>query len=563
MKDIPFQKIFKTVFLLLLIACLPFSEFPANGGTLRHVPFKRGVNLTGWFQAANVRQIQFTKFTRRDFVNIKNLGCDVIRLPLNLHFMTGGKPNYIIDPLFFYFLDQAADWAEELKIHLILDNHTFDPSVDTDPNIGDILIPVWTQMAQHYKDRSTYIYYEILNEPHGISDNKWNAIQRKVIDAIRAVDIKHTIIVGPADYNSYNNLDKMPAYEDDNLIYTFHFYDPFLFTHQGAGWTTPPMGSLSGVPFPYDAHKMPACPGELKNTWIQGRIDNYRNDGTEKRVKELLDIAAGFKNSRSIPLFCGEFGVYIPNSNNDNRVYWYKVVRSYLEEKGISWTIWDYTGGFGIFTAGSDEMFDYDVNIPLIRALGLHTVAQKKFVLKPDKTGFCLYSDYIEQNIRDESWMTDGILDYYAETNPLKGAFCIYWKGPGRYNRIGFYFKPVKDLSLLVKKGAMLDFWLRSKSANLEFDIRFVDTKTDDPDDHPWRNRFTCDESIVSADGTWRHVQIPLQDFSEQGSWDNDRWFNPQDAFDWSHVEKLEIVAEHHDLKGMEIWFDEIEITVP
>ena len=117
-------------------------------------PFSRGVNLTSWFQTSNVRQIQFTKYTRQDFEQIKSLGCDAIRLPINLHFMTRGVPSYTIDPLFYPLLDQVVDWAEALEIHLILDNHTFDPAANTDPAVGIILEKVWTQMAEHYKNGS-------------------------------------------------------------------------------------------------------------------------------------------------------------------------------------------------------------------------------------------------------------------------------------------------------------------------------------------------------------------------------------------------------------------------
>ena len=37
------------------------------------VPFHKGVNLTGWFQTNNARHIQFSKFTKKDFQNIKSL----------------------------------------------------------------------------------------------------------------------------------------------------------------------------------------------------------------------------------------------------------------------------------------------------------------------------------------------------------------------------------------------------------------------------------------------------------------------------------------------------------
>jgi len=526
------------------------------------VPFKRGVNLTGWFQyISGVRQIQFTKFTKQDFINIKSLGCDVIRLPIELHAMTNGAPDYTIDPLFYYFLDQIIDWAEELELHLILDNHSSytDPAGNTHSSIGDILVPVWTQMAQHYRDCSSYVYYEVLNEPHGISDMTWNQIQQTVIDAIRAVDQKHTIVVGPAGWNGYNNLRFMPEYEDDNLIYTFHFYDPFMFTHQGATWVDPSLAPLAGVPFPYDAARMPGCPEELRGTWIQSSLANYRNDGTVQRVKQLIDIAAAFQAERRIPLLCGEFGVYMPNSDNEDRIYWYSVVRDYLEQKGIAWTIWDYKGGFGLFEQGTNELFDHDLNVPLVEALGLNAPPQQDFIPTPDVNGFDLYLDYIEPNIIESGWMDAGLLDYYSQDNPASGEFCIHWTGVDRYNSISFRFSPIKDLSILAANGSMVDFWVRCTSPSARFDIRFIDTKTEEPGDHPWRKRYTISQNTAAWNGEWNHLQIPLSTFSEGGSWDNG-WFGPIGAFDWSAIDRFEIVSEYGDLEGIHLYFDDIRI---
>ncbi|MBL0741978.1 hypothetical protein [Chryseolinea lacunae] len=66
-------------------------------GALAQVPFSKGVNLTSWFQALGPRQIQFTRFTRKDFERIKSLGCDAIRLPINLHTMTSGAPDEVFN----------------------------------------------------------------------------------------------------------------------------------------------------------------------------------------------------------------------------------------------------------------------------------------------------------------------------------------------------------------------------------------------------------------------------------------------------------------------------------
>jgi endoglucanase len=543
--------------IIIFSVILCFCTFPVISQT----PFSRGVNLTGWFQASSSHNIQFTKFTKQDLINIKNLGCDVIRFPINLHFMTDGEPDYNLDPLFLFFLDSVVTWAENLQIHLLLDNHTFDPDVDTDPSVEQVLIRVWTQMAEHYKDRSEYIYYEILNEPHGISDVTWGNIQQNVIDAIREVDTEHTIIVGPAGFNSYNNLDDLPEYTDDKLIYTFHFYDPFLFTHQGASWTDPSMEPLAGVPFPYNADSMPDCPAELQGTWIQNAFSNYYQEGTAERVKELIDIAADFKTSRNVSIFCGEFGVYIPNSPRQDRINWYDTVRSYLEEKEIPWTIWDYTGGFGIFEEGGNNIFEHDIDTAIVRALGLDVPEQSEYIFKPDSTGFLIYSDYIERQIVGNSWGQDLITDYYSEISPDKGNYCLHWAMGNQYSTSEFDFIPDKDLSELLAEDYAVDFMIRGTYPGSEFDIRFLDTKTDDPDDHPWRMRYTINDAVASWDGRWYHLHIPLSDFTEQGSWDNDQWFNPVGDYDWTAVNSFEIVAEHHDLTGMHFWFDNIHVT--
>jgi hypothetical protein len=112
--------------LIGVVCACGWGQVRPRVGARTEAPFHRGVNLTGWFQAGSARQIQFTRFAEQDFLDIKSLGCDVIRLPINLHFMTDGAPDYTVDPLFFHFLDQVVDWCEELELHLILGNHTFD-----------------------------------------------------------------------------------------------------------------------------------------------------------------------------------------------------------------------------------------------------------------------------------------------------------------------------------------------------------------------------------------------------------------------------------------------------
>ena len=540
----------------LLFVLFFFTVSPVSSQT----PFKRGVNLTNWFQTSGSKQIQFTKYTKKDFENIKSLGFDVIRLPINLFYMTNGKPDYTIDPLFFEFLDQAVSWAETLSIYLMLDNHTNDDLASKNPDLENVLAKVWTQMAGHYKNRSEYLLYEIMNEPNGITTSAWGKIQQTAIDAIRRVDAKHTIVVGPSSFNTYNELSQLPVYMDSNLLYTFHFYDPFLFTHQGATWVTPSMASLANVPFPYGAAQMPTLPADLAGSWVNSSYNNYQNDGTVAKIKQLIDIAVTFKNNRKVPIFCGEFGVYMQNSNDAFRVSWYDAVRNYLEEKGIPWTIWDYQGGFGLFQKGTDALFDYNLNIPLVKALGLTPPAQKTLVIRPDSVGFPIYTDCIGEKIVESDNAGDGTIDYYSTTEPNGGKYCIYWTGSAQYSYIGFDFVPNKDLSALVTNNFAVSFLVRGNTPGTKFDIRFVDTKTADPLDHPWRMGYTIDETMAPMDGKWHKIYVPLKNFKDQGSWDNG-WINPTGSYDWKATDNFLLVSEQGDLKGKSLWFDSIYLT--
>lgn len=537
----------RIILLVLGLSILCIQNLPAQ-----KAPFYRGVNLTNWFQAGSAQQIQFSKYTFTDFEQIKSLGCDVVRLPINLHFMTNGTPDYQLDPLFLNFLDQVVDWTTELDLHLILDNHTFSVEDDTDPNVGIILEKVWSQMAAHYLNAYDQLYFEVLNEPHGISDAQWNAIQQKVVEAIRKVNTKHTIVIGPASWNSYNNLKNMPVYNDDKLIYTFHFYDPFVFTHQGASWTE--MTDLGGVPFPYAADQMPAFPATLKGTWIESAFNDYKNTGTVAEVKRLIDIAVKFGQERNVPLYCGEFGVYDLKSPDPDRTYWYGVVREHLEANNIAWTIWDYHGGFGLYRKGSNGMFYHDLNVEVCEQLGLTPPEQTPFVPQADTVGFHIYRDYPGTGIN-----SSGAANFYSTYRPNNDAYCIEWSNATQYSNLAFNFKPTRDLSLLVENGFALDFLIRGTDPAGSFDVRFVDSDTGD-DDHPWRNRVVIDKSRVEWDGQWQHVHIPLKDFREHGAWEN-AWYNPEGLFDWKAVDRLEIVAESRPMGDFTIGIDNIVIT--
>lgn len=338
-------------------------------------PFSKGVNFSKWFESPSAQAIQFNRFLEQDFIDVKRLTADVIRLPVKMHDMTG--TDYILDPLLLQYLDTAVDWAEKHGLYIIIDNHSFDPIAPTNPDIDDILLKVWAQLAERYKKRGKYVIYEILNEPHGISDSRWGEIQGAAIETIRKIDSEHSIIVGGTDFNSIKKLFSIPEYNDQNLIYTFHFYDPHIFTHQGATWGSPNLASLAGVPFPADRKRIPQIPDDLKKTWVDEALKTYEQSAAFSTLAESLDKAAAFSNARNVPIFCGEFGVFMNQSPAEDRVKWYEFISGELDKRNIARTSWDYFGGFGIFKTPFGGDFNADLNVDVVRAMGFTPPPQR------------------------------------------------------------------------------------------------------------------------------------------------------------------------------------------
>lgn len=525
-------------------------------------PFHKGLNIASWIWSnESARKIPFSEYGRIDLERIRDLGCDVVRLPISLSYFAGPFPERNFPTLFFYFLDQVVDWAEELGIYLILDNHTQFPNSSYVPSMED-MIPLWSQLAEHYKDRSDLILYEIMNEPHNITYETWKSIQDSLIRTIRSIDSHHTIIVKPI-WDSCQNYKTFEPVSDTNVIYSFHFYQPFIFTHQGASWTNPPCQSLAGVPFPAEAGEIPPCPEDLLGSYFETSLQTYDKDGTDSAMFAYMEPVLAFADSHDVPIICGEFGVYSVNAPEEDRVFWHKVFIDHLTELNIPWTIWGYKYSFGIMKNGSNQLFNHDLDPDMIESLGLIMPEQDTLLILPDTCGFSIFDDHAGWHINPSIWTKENSYNLYYTEDPAIGHHCILLQNPLEYNNIGFQFNVYRDISNLVEKDAHIKFWIKGDYPGLNFQIRFTDSNIGDPDEPNWRKGYTLDDSKVNWDNQWHELSIPLSSFWDLSIMYNGELLHPDGRFDWSKLQRFDFSFAGDKFVGAHIYFDDIRIILP
>lgn len=202
---------------------------------------------------------------------------------------------------------------------------------------------------------SEKVALELLNEPN-IGQEDWMRAADGLIDTIRQIAPQHTIIVGPSGPQRHETLSGMQPFEDPNIVYAIHYYDPFLFTHQGATWgrETDPLRVMRGLPFPASLRdaRIVKILADLDTkeqfeaaTAIRKSLDRDWNEDT---LREAFDIMAGWAKTYSRPVIINEFGVLDFVVDRQSRLNWLATVNRLARQRCLGWTHWDFQQGFGL-----------------------------------------------------------------------------------------------------------------------------------------------------------------------------------------------------------------------
>ncbi len=316
----------------------------------------RGVNLGNALEAPREGEWGVT-LQETYFPLIRDAGFDTVRVPIRWSSHAQMAPPYTIDETFFERVDWVIANATEQNLNVVINMHHYDEIFEDPDEHAERFVAMWKQIVTRYKDTPTTLYFEPLNEPHGnLTASKWNHLLKNTIQAIRDIDEgKHTLVVGGAEWGGINGLKRLEIPKGEkNIIATFHYYDPMLFTHQGAEWMNAEYGTL-GVKWPGPPEtKLEPIPEARKVEWVRLWFMRYNqlaedvNPAGPMYIAYDLDKAVAWREEHDIPLWLGEFGAY-SKADMQSRVNWTTTMREEAEARGIPWAYWEFCAGFGVY----------------------------------------------------------------------------------------------------------------------------------------------------------------------------------------------------------------------
>ncbi len=322
--------VLRGVFAVLVLATLggmPGAERPPS--TLEPLPqpmglrLRRGVNLGNALEAP-VEGGWGVTLREEYFALIRAAGFDHVRVPIRWSAHALRDPPYTIREDFFRRIDWVLERALAQGLAVIINVHHYDELVADPQGHWARFLGLWGQIAERYAGQPPEVLFELLNEPHGqLTAPVWDRLLEEALRVVRRTNPERWVVVGPVSWNHVRALPTLSLPPDDRrLLVTFHYYEPFPFTHQGAEWVA---GSVVW----------------LGTTWV----------GTEEERRAIerdFELAVRWALAQGRPLYLGEFGAY-RRADPESRVRWTAFVARQAEAYGIPWAYWEFAAGFGIY----------------------------------------------------------------------------------------------------------------------------------------------------------------------------------------------------------------------
>lgn len=310
------RKLIVSFFGLFIVASAAAAQAP-TAATDAVPALRRGMNVLGYDPIW--QDPKKGRFEERHFAEIRKGGFDFVRV--NLHGFKHMNAEDRLSPEFLSRVDWIVKHATAAGLSVILDEHEYEECSDDVGMCRRKLAAFWTQVAPRYKDVPPTVLFELLNEPHDKLDAAtWNALFPDILAIVRQSNPTRRVVIGPTQWNNFSQLSTLKLPENDrNIVATFHYYDPFPFTHQGAPWV-PDMLKVKGI------------------TWKPAQREQIAKDFA--KVVEWSQ-----ETGRQVLL--GEFGAYDESGTpTAMRTAYTEAVAREAERHGFAWAYWQFDSNF-------------------------------------------------------------------------------------------------------------------------------------------------------------------------------------------------------------------------
>lgn len=270
-------------------------------------------------------------------------------------------------------LEAAIERLQRAGLLVMVDIHNEDRPAELNPDWQAAFVRFWAALASRLaRFDPEFTMLEIINEPvFSGREGEWDTLNARLAAVIREKAPQHTIVASGPNWGGIDGLKKLTPLPDRNVVYSFHCYDPFTFTHQGATWSGDAVKPLRNVPYPSSPEAVEPLLADLESLPAsKTMVENYGRERWNKaklsaRFRQGIEWGA----KHQVPLYCGEFGVYPPNCKPEHRGNWFGDFGEVLAENHIGWAVWGWDEGFGLARKRVDGQLAVDTVVA--QALGL------------------------------------------------------------------------------------------------------------------------------------------------------------------------------------------------
>jgi len=305
----------------------PQEETPPDAFT-QNARLGRGMNLGNALEAPNEGEWGVT-LKSEYFDWIKAAGFNSVRIPIRWSAHAAASAPFTLNASFLHRVDWAVAQALDHGLAVVINMHHYDEIMLDPAGHKARFLAIWEQLANHYHDYGSGLFFELLNEPNAnLSPALWNQYLQEAIAVIRPTNPTRTLVIGPGFWYTLSALNSLTLPDDENVIVAAHYYNPFNFTHQGAEW-------VSG-----------------SEAWLGTRW--LGSPSEQQAVVNDLNTIANWGTAHHRPMNIGEFGAY-SKADMDSRARWTTFVARTAEARSISWHYWEFISGFGAYDAASND----------------------------------------------------------------------------------------------------------------------------------------------------------------------------------------------------------------